>query len=52
MIDQVPEDQLWFRHPEVQARVAEAESDFKNGRYTFTKTPEEAQAYLDSLKRP
>ena len=47
----VPKDQLWFHHPEVQARIAEAEADFRDGRATRTDTPEEAQAYLDSLKR-
>lgn len=45
------EDQ-WFRHPEMQARIAEAEADFREGRFVETTTPEEAQAYLDSLKRP
>lgn len=38
----------WFHHPEMQARVAEAEADFREGRFVETKTPEEAQAYLDS----
>ena len=47
----VPKDQLWFHHPEIQARIAEAEADFRDGRSTRTDTPEEAQAYLDSLKR-
>jgi len=47
----VPKDQLWFHHPEVQARIAEAEADFREGRFVRTSTPEEAQAYLDSLKR-
>ena len=47
----VPKDQLWFHHPDIQARVAEAEADFREGRFTRTNTPEEAQAYLDSLKR-
>src|SRR3954453_22111365 len=47
----VPRDQLWFHHPEMQARIAEAEADFREGRFTVTDTPEEAQAYLDSLKR-
>lgn len=42
----------WFRHPEMQARVAEAEADFREGRFVETATPEEAQAYLDSLKLP
>lgn len=46
----VPKDQLWFHHPEMQARVAEAEADFGQGRFTHTATPDSAQAYLDSLK--
>lgn len=47
----VPRDQIWFHHPEMQARVAEAEADFREGRATRTQTPEEAQAFLDSLKQ-
>ena len=47
----IPRNQSWFHHPEVQKRVAEAEADFREGRYTRTSTPEEAQAYLDSLKQ-
>lgn len=47
----VPRDQIWFHHPEMQARVVEAEADFREGRATRTQTPEEAQAFLDSLKR-
>jgi bifunctional DNA-binding transcriptional regulator/antitoxin component of YhaV-PrlF toxin-antitoxin module len=46
----VPNDQLWFHHPDIQARVARAESDFAEGRSTRTNSPEEAQAFLDSLK--
>ncbi|HST57113.1 MAG TPA: AbrB/MazE/SpoVT family DNA-binding domain-containing protein [Longimicrobium sp.] len=46
----IPRDQLWFHHPEMQARIAEAESDIREGRVTRTETPEEAQALLDSLK--
>ena len=46
----VPADQAWFYHPEMQARVAEAEADFREGRFTRTGTPEEAQAHLDRLK--
>jgi AbrB family looped-hinge helix DNA binding protein len=48
----VPNDQLWFHHPEMQARVARAERDFAEGRSTRTQTPEEAQALLDGLKQP
>lgn len=46
----IPKDQMWFHHPEMQARIAEAEADFREGRSTYTATPEEAQAFLDSLK--
>jgi AbrB family looped-hinge helix DNA binding protein len=48
----VPSDQLWFHHPEVQKRVAKAESDFTEGRATRTETPEEAASLLDRLKQP
>jgi AbrB family looped-hinge helix DNA binding protein len=47
----VPRDQLWFHHPEMQERIGRAESDFAAGRSTRTETPEEAQAFLDSLKK-
>lgn len=46
----LPKDQLWFHHPEMQARLAQAEADFREGRSTRTDTPEEAQAFLDGLK--
>ena len=44
-------DQLWFHHPEMQARIAQAEEDLKGGRFTRTETPEQAQAFLDGLKK-
>jgi hypothetical protein len=44
-------DQLWFHHPELQERVARAENDFALGRAARTKGPEQAQAFLDSLKK-
>lgn len=47
----VPRDQLWFHDPEIQARVRRAESDFADGRFTRTETPEQAQALLDTLKK-
>lgn len=49
-----PDDQRWFQHPEMQARIAEAEAeaDLREGRITRTATPEEAQTLLDSLKSP
>jgi bifunctional DNA-binding transcriptional regulator/antitoxin component of YhaV-PrlF toxin-antitoxin module len=46
----IPNDQLWFHHPEMQARIARAEEDFKAGRSISTETPEEARAFLDGLK--
>ncbi len=47
----VPRDQLWFHHPEMSRRVAEAESDFHAGRSTQVETPEDAQVLLDDLKK-
>jgi len=47
----IPRDQLWFHHPEMQARIALAEEDFASGRSTQTTSLEQAQALLDSLKR-
>ena len=47
----VPKDQLWFHHPEMKARVAEAEASFARGRATRTKNPESARTFLDRLKK-
>lgn len=47
----IPKDQLWFFHPEMQARIKKAEADLGAGRATVTRTPEEAMDLLDSLKR-
>jgi AbrB family looped-hinge helix DNA binding protein len=47
----VPNDQLWFHHPEVRARIARAEEDFVRGRSMRTETPEQAQTFLDELKK-
>jgi hypothetical protein len=44
-------DQRWFQHPEMQAQIARAEEGFASGRATRTETPEQAQAFLDSLKK-
>ena len=35
----VPNDQLWFHHPEMQARIVRAEEDFGRGRSTRTSFP-------------
>ena len=47
----VPRDQLWFHHPEMRARIAQAEADFSKGRAKRTRSPRQAQAFLDGLKR-
>ena len=47
----VPRDQLWFHHTEMRARVAEAEAGIAGGRSTRTRTPKQAQKFLDGLKR-
>ncbi|MBR9990230.1 MAG: AbrB/MazE/SpoVT family DNA-binding domain-containing protein [Gemmatimonadetes bacterium] len=47
----VPRDQLWVHHPEMRDRIAEAERDFRSGRSMRMETPDEAQSYLDSLKK-
>lgn len=46
----VPNDQLWFHHPEMQARLRRAEEEISSGRSTRTETPDQAQALLDRLK--
>src|ERR1035437_2397986 len=48
--DLVPRDQLWFHHPEMQQRLARAETSFTEGRSTVTKTPEEEESVLHRLK--
>ena len=47
----VPNDQLWFHHPEMQARIRRAEGEVTAGGSTRTETPAEAQDFLDSLKK-
>ena len=47
----VPREQLWFHHPEMQARVGRAKADLAEGRSTRTETPEDAQVFLDALKK-
>jgi AbrB family looped-hinge helix DNA binding protein len=46
----VPNDQIWFHHPEMQTRVRRAEEEIASGCSTRTQTSAEAQAFLDSLK--
>lgn len=47
----VPKDQLWFHHLEMQQRIARAEANLAAGRFTRTRTPEEAQRLLNHLKK-
>ena len=47
----IPKDQFWFHHPEMQKRVREGEADIAEGRFAQTRTPADAQAFLDGLKR-
>jgi hypothetical protein len=47
----IPKDQLWFYHPEMRQRIRRAESSLAAGRVTKTRTVEEAQTFLDSLKK-
>lgn len=46
----VPKDQVWFTHPEAQARVREALADIEKGRTTRARTPAQLLAHLDRLK--
>jgi hypothetical protein len=39
----------WFDHPEMQARIAEAEAERREGRVKRFDNRDEAIAYLDSL---
>ncbi len=43
-------DWHWFDHPEMQARIAEAEADLREGRFQTGTTAEELQRQLDALK--
>jgi len=45
----VERDDSWFQHPEMQARIAEAEADFREGRFVEGSSWEELRAHLDSL---
>ena len=41
----------WFDHPEMQARIAKAEADLREGRYFEGSSWEDLRDHLDSLKR-
>jgi len=46
----VPKDDLWFLHPEIQARVNEAEEDFVTGRFVTVPPEQSVRSALASLK--
>ena len=48
----IPQDQVVYHSQEGRARLERAEEDIRLGRVTRTRSPEEAQAFLDSLKKP
>jgi bifunctional DNA-binding transcriptional regulator/antitoxin component of YhaV-PrlF toxin-antitoxin module len=47
----VPNDQLWFHHPQMRRRLERAETSFREGKAARTSSPEEALRYLGGLKR-
>ncbi|CAN5369146.1 hypothetical protein BH09GEM1_BH09GEM1_26910 [soil metagenome] len=46
----IPQDQLFYHSAEGRARLERAEDEIRHGHVTRTTGPEEAQAFLDSLK--
>ena len=52
VVELAPKDQRWFHHPEIRRRVEGSEMQFHAGRMESTRTPREAQALLDRLKKP
>lgn len=44
-------DYSWFDHPEMQARIAEAEEDRREGRVVRGSSSEELLAQLEALMR-
>ena len=45
----VPKDQLWFHHPAIQRRVAEAELEVKHQKGSKADTPAQAEKFLSEL---
>jgi hypothetical protein len=41
----------WFDHPEMQARIARAEADFRDGHVQCGNSLEELLSQLDALKK-
>jgi len=49
-VESISRDQAWFYSSAIQARVAAAERDIREGRVVSVESEEELQAHLDSLK--
>ena len=47
----IPKDQLWFYHPEMQARIRKAEADIAASNVSKTQTVKTARTFLDGLKK-
>ena len=47
----VPRDQVWFTHPEVQARIAEAHADIAAGRTTKVVSRQQMKDRLSKLRK-
>lgn len=47
----LPKDQVWFTHPDVQARLAEAHDDIAAGRTVGVESQGELREQLRALKR-
>jgi hypothetical protein len=43
------DDYTWFDHPEMQARIARAEADLREGRVTHASSLEELMAQLNEM---
>jgi AbrB family looped-hinge helix DNA binding protein len=47
----IPREQIWFAHPEVQARVAVAHQDIAAGRTTRVSKRTQLRTHLEKLKK-
>jgi len=47
----IPRDQVWFAHPEMGARIAEAHDDIAAGRTTTITSPDAMDAHLSQLEQ-
>lgn len=47
----IPRDQVWFTHPDMQARIAAAHEDIAAGRVTEITSPDAMDDYLSQLQR-